>query len=345
MNTDWKQYLQNSGANIVDGVANDFGEPELELKSAPSEGGVVDLSSCGLISVSGAHAQSFLQGQLSNDLADITPGRSQLAAWCTPKGRVQVLFRVFAKTEGYGLILPREQVTESLRRLQMYRLRAKIDLVDETASSGLIGLLGGGFELMLRDRFGTLPTADNNVVSDGSSTLIRLPGALQRYWIVLPAAIREQWWTALTHLGRPLGEPAFLLTEILAAQPRVFGDNIGEFVPQMLNLERIGAISFTKGCYVGQEIVARTQHLGRIKRRMYLCRLEHGPPRAGTELWCAEAPQTKGRLVMAAPHPDGGALALAVLPVDTAQSQQWRVSADNGETVRLLPLPYALSDD
>ncbi len=345
MNTDWKQHLLDLGANVIDDVVQNFGEPERELSAALDQGGVADLSSFGLITVTGKDALPFLQGQLTNDVGKIAPDRSEPAAWCSAKGRIQVLLRVFAHANGYGLILPREQLPETLTRLSMYRLRAKVEIRDESQSLGVIGLLGAGFESLLKDRFSELPSAGNAAIDNGAATLITLPGPKRRYLLILPAAARAQWWSALSDLGLAIGEPAFLLAEVLAAQPRVLAGNIDEFIPQMLNLERIGAVSFTKGCYTGQEIVARTQYLGRIKRRMYLCRIDQPPPLAGVELECVHAPQTKGRIVMAAPHPDGGCVALAVLPVDQAQSADWHTVGGGLGRMELLPLPYALSDD
>jgi folate-binding protein YgfZ len=217
-----------------------------EALAALSGNAIFDLRHFALISVHGDDAEDFLQGQLTNDVGEVTATRAQLSAWCSPKGRVLTCFLVFRHDGRLLLQLPDTLLEQTLKRLRMYVLRAKAILESADDSLARFGLVGEDAASCLRDLLGDLPEHADDVRRFEHVTIIRLRGGRPRYEIV-----------------------GAQLLDIEAGIANIGPDTSDSFVPQMINLDRIGGVSFTKGCYVGQEIVARTQHLGRIKRRMY----------------------------------------------------------------------------
>lgn len=244
------------------------------------------------IAVAGRDARAFLQGQLTADLDEMVPGHGQLAAWLDAKGRAIALLRVVPCPDDFLLMLPASQAETVMRRLRLYVLRAAVAV----APAGPVTLLTGEAGRARLESMGLLPDD-------------------------------TPWATALAPAGvalRPPGEPHWMLaggaangvghaedwelTEVRAGLPEVYSQTAAAFIPQMLNLERLGAVSFTKGCYPGQEIVARAHHLGQVKRRMRLFRAPGDPPPPGTSL--ASGP---GGSVVRSARADEGCLLLAVV--------------------------------
>jgi folate-binding protein YgfZ len=267
----------------------------------------IALPSLGSLVVRGDDARSFLQNQLSSDVARVTAASGQLSGWHDAKGRVLAFLRVLPLTEGFLLVMHAGLVATVEKRLRMFILRARVTIEAGPAVYGvsaetLATLLAPGISLPEADdpeagaaaSAGALPA----IVTDRFSAL-RLPGAAG--WLVageLPAA-------HATDDAR--GVAAWERAELEAGLPEVYPETSGEFVAQMLNLDRIGAVSFTKGCYPGQEIVARAHHLGRVKRRAQVFRLPGRPPAPGATL---EDPAGK---VVRAVALDGEALAMVVV--------------------------------
>lgn len=241
------------------------------------------------LAVTGADARSFLQGQLSSDLAEVTATRGQISAWHDPKGRVLAVLRVMPWPEGFLLVMPAALREAVEKRMRMYVLRAKVQLQDGPPIHALAAEAApdwlAGRHLALADA--PLSAA----VADGIGVL-RVPG--RAGWLVA-GELSE---------GDETGDPgpiaAWELAELEAGLPEVYPETSGQFVAQMLNLDRIGAVSFTKGCYPGQEIVARAHHLGRVKRRARLFRTAGLPPAPGESL--AESAGTVVRAAVAAGH-------------------------------------------
>ncbi len=348
MNADWSAFLQQAGAVLTADRVSHFGRPESELRAALDGDLRCDLSHLGLIAAAGSDNESFLQGQLTCDVRQATPERSLVGAYCSPKGRALASFRLFRRGEDLYLELPRELLESTLERLRKYLLRTKATLADASDTRVGIGVAGPNAVARLTEILGGVPAAVNEVVQTAASesagiTLIRLPGPTPRF--ELHGAMREiqPVWEALGPAFAPVGVEPWRLLDILAGIPTIYPETVEAFVPQMLNLQLLEGISFQKGCYTGQEVVARTHYLGKLKRRMYLARVDGpSPPRPGVPLFSpqADASQSAGRLVDATRHPDGGYAVLAAALIECAEHGVLQLGDANGPALRLERLPY-----
>ena len=342
MKTDWKAFLIDAGAEFEgEGVAH-FGNPEREKRVSVSGLVFADLGYYGVIAVHGEDAGSFLHAQLSNDIGRLDAGHSQLNAYCTPKGRMLGLMRVFRQGDSYYLRLPADTLEAVIQRLRMFVMRADVTLEDASENFLRIGVSGEDALGELLAMAGQVPE-DDGVTRSGDLTILRVPGIQPRFEVYAGSLRSAQaLWDGLNVHGAPVGEPVWRLLEILAGIPGIFASTAECFVPQMANLQLVGGVNFKKGCYPGQEIVARMQYLGTLKRRMYLGRLETGqPPLPGDPLYSAnDSEQPAGRIVDAQPHPDGDIAALAVLQIASADAQDVFLGASDGPAFILQDLPY-----
>lgn len=348
MKTDWKTFLADSGAEFDEDRVTHFGNPAHEREVALSGLVFADLSYQGVIAVHGADAGSFLQAQLSNDVSQLDDGsHSQLDAYCTPKGRMLGLMRVFKLGDSYYLRLPLDTLEAVLQRLRMYVLRAAVTLEDATGNFLRIGVSGAAAAEQLEAAVGALPDGVDRVVHRGDLTLLQVAGVQPRYEVYASSLVAARaLWDALNVRGAPVGEPAWRLLEILAGLPAVFSATAELFVPQMANLQRVNGVSFKKGCYPGQEIVARMQYLGTLKRRMYPGRIDSDARVIpGDALFsAADSEQPVGRIVDAQPHPDGGQAALAVLQIKSVEATDVYLGASDGPSFVLQALPYSFGE-
>ncbi len=306
-----------------------------------------ELSHHGLIAVRGPDADSFLQGQLTCDVREATLEHSLLGAYCSPKGRALACFRLFRRGDAVYLELPRNLVQPTLVRLNKYVLRAKVTLEDASDRLLRFGVAGSHAAALMTKQIGAIPEAVNGIghtaEDESALTVIRLPGPMPRFEAHGPAPEMQALWQALDHPLRLTDIAAWRLLDIVAGIPAVYPETVEAFVPQMLNLDWLGGISFQKGCYTGQEIVARTHYLGKIKRRMYLVRVERlTAPQPGDPVFSpqADASQSAGQLVDACRHPDGGYAVLTVALIDCAEHGTLHLGKVNGPVLRLEPLPY-----
>lgn len=252
--------------------------------------------------VRGDDARSFLQNQLSSDLAVVSDTRGQLSAWHDPKGRVLAFLRVLPHPDGFLLVMHAGLLAAVEQRMRMFVLRARVSIeagpgVYGIAAETLATLLAPGASLPGPDE--PAPAGALPAVVTGHFSALRLPG--DAGWLVAGALPPDQ--VAQDAAAAAAWERA----ELEAGLPEVYPETSGEFVAQMLNLDRIGAVSFTKGCYPGQEIVARAHHLGRVKRRAQVVDLPGPPPAPGTKL-----EQPEGTVVRSSAA-NGASLALVVV--------------------------------
>ncbi len=310
----------------------------------------VDLSHLGLIAVEGADAASFLQGQLSNDLNAVTEARSQLSAWCNAKGRVLALMRVSLRSTTYYLQLPRDHLESTLKRLRMYVLRSQVTLTDASDTLLQTGIAGADAPALLAHLLDiSLPTEVNGVAStqlaNAVVSVLALPGAQPRFAVIADAAsaqgLRRQYANAATAASAD----TWSLLDIRAGLPAIHSATQDMFIPQMINLDLVGGLSFTKGCYPGQEIIARTHHLGAVKRRMYYaCAPSSAPPAPGTALYSVASGNNTGHVIAAVIGPEGDTELLAVLPTADTVNQRIRLYDADGPLLHFLQLPYSLPE-
>lgn len=287
------------------------------------------LSRYGMLSASGEDARAFLHAQLTNDILRLPADRAALAGWCSAKGRLLASFLVVPRDAGFLLQLARDLAPSVAKRLAMFVLRAKVKIADESDGIGQLGLWGDESEVRLASMGLELPKAPFAVAALGGLTAVRF--AVDRFLLVGGAAALER---AERELGLPLtGEDAWALQEIRAGRPFISAATQDHFVPQMVNLEQLGGVDFQKGCYPGQEIVARTQYRGQLKRRMVRARAPAGTDlRPGQDLFADDLPgQPSGTVVDAA----RGEL-LAVLPLAFSGASVFRVSP-GGPAIDIAP--------
>ena len=347
MKTDWKTFLTDAGAEFQADKILHFGNPVQEREVALSGLVFTDLDYLGVIAVHGAEAGNFLQAQLSNDIRNCSENSSQLSAFCTPKGRILGLMRIFRHGDTYYLRLPADSLEAVLQRLRMFVLRADVTLEDVSNNFCCIGVNGADATEEVRTAAGNAPAQSNQVLHTGTLSIIRVPGLAPRFEVYansLEAA--RDFWDSLNVRGAPVASQAWRLLEIQAGIPTIFAKTSELFVPQMVNLQLVDGVNFKKGCYPGQEIVARMQYLGTLKRRMYLGHIDQDAAVSpGDGLYQAEGDeQVIGRIVDAQPHPDGGQLALAVLQINSANSGDVRLGDANGALFLQQPLPYSFED-
>ena len=243
------------------------------------------LTRYGLLSVTGPDARAFLHAQLTNDIEHLAADRWALAGWCSAKGRLLASFIVVPSPQGFLLQLARDLAAPVAKRLAMFVLRAKVKISDETASWTQHGLWDADI-------------SGPDVAWNGEVVTVRVEP--RRYLQLAPA-------NALTQSPNA-DEVQWTLQEIRAGRPLITQATQDQFVPQMVNFEVIGGVDFRKGCYPGQEIVARAQYRGQVKRR-----LVHARAPAGVSL--APGQEFNGGTVVDVAPTDGGAELLAVVPV------------------------------
>lgn len=339
----WKDFLTNAGAEIRDDEVISFGNPDLELRVVTTGNVIADLSHIGLLGVRGEDAQTFLQGQFTNDARAVSEQHSQLTAYCSPKGRMLANGRLFQRSDAFYLGLPCQILGPVLNRLRMYIMRSKVVLEDATDTLVHIGLSGPSAETELQNILGAAPTHINDVIHRQDLTVIRIPGPHPRFELYGDADAMKKLWTALDVQAAPVGLAPWGLLDILAGIPTVYPETADAFVPQMANMQLLDGISFQKGCYAGQEIVARTQFLGKLKRRMYRVHIDADTAlKPGDELYApdTEPAQSAGRIVDAKPHPDGGFEALAVVQIASAETGEVRLGGPEGPLLHFSTLPY-----
>lgn len=293
--------------------------------------GRTPLEHLGLIRAQGEDAARFLHGQLTQDFALLGLSEARLAAFCSAKGRMQASFVGFKRDhDDILLVCSRDLLAATLKRLSMFVLRAKVRLSDATADFQLCGLVGAAVPA-------ELPPAVWTQMRQGDVSTIRLHAAdgSARALLVAPAGAELP--------GQPPLDPAvWSWLEVRSGIATVSQPVFEAFVPQMLNYESVGGVNFKKGCYPGQEVVARSQFRGTLKRRGAVLHGE-GPLAAGDDVFHDSDPdQPCGLIAQAAPNPQGGFDAIASLQVSAMSAGQLTAG---GRPLQLLPLPYPLLDD
>jgi folate-binding protein YgfZ len=286
----------------------------------------------GILRFTGQDAVGFLQGQLSNDTRRLADGRSLFCAYSSPQGRVLALIYLLPNSGGVLAILPREILAPTLESLRKFVLRAKVQIAD--AGDSLL-LAGYHSEAALESAGLPAPPAPGGYIERDGIGIARV-GSENRFWVV---GARGQGALSNAASSARSIEEAWRLADIHAGLPQVYAATREAFVAQMLNLDLLDGISFSKGCYTGQEIIARTQHLGRIKRRLFRLQLPPGAWGIGQALRLADGRQGRLTEVIEA---NGLIEALAVLNVAPDAESTDTGPAGLAVDAKELPLPYKL---
>jgi folate-binding protein YgfZ len=312
--TIWQQTLSASGARFNPSNGAEilhFGHPEQERRQAVAGTVVAPLPQFACLEASGADARSFLHNQLTHDIKSLPEDEARLAAWCTAKGRMLANFILYPQgDDAFRLILAAELLPGIIKRLQMYVLRSQVKLADHSADTGGLGLSGPEAATALADMGLPAPDASLHIATQDHTVIIRLPD--DRFMLFAPQERLPDFWRRLSARMRPVGQLVWQWLDIRAAFPWITGATTEAFVPQMMDFDKLGGVSFKKGCYPGQEIVARAQYLGEIKRHLY--RLQSAVAlQPGETLHTFTHPdKAAGQVIVCAPEPEGQYAALAV---------------------------------
>lgn len=341
MNPGLETTLRSLGAHLADGLVRDFGDAEAERLAVRNGSYAADLSQFGVLSFAGTDATEFLQGQLSCDVKALGQTKSTLGSYCTPKGRMIASFLLWPHADGYRMLLHTSILAGVLKRLKMFVLRSKVVVTDESLQLSVIGMGGGAAESALRALFPALPEPlGSEIINIDAATVIPLTGG--RWLIVSPAEVGAAKWAGLPAVLRPVGAAAWDWSDIRNGVPFIRAQTQEQFVPQMTNLELIGGVSFKKGCYPGQEIVARTQHIGQVKRRLYLAHVDT-TAEPGDALYGEDVDgQANGMVASSAAAPGGGTDVLAVIQRTSAEASRVHLRSADGPLLNFQPLPYAI---
>jgi len=315
-----------------------FTFPEATPFSEPELSGMAELTHLGVIRATGEDAASFLQGQLTQDVLSLGLAEARLAAFCNAKGRMQASFIVFKRSEHEILLVcSRDILPATLKRLSMFVMRAKARLTDASDEFRLLGLVGGATESIAGSAGSAWAKTDI-----GTANLVFLPAGADQTRALWCAPL-DQHLPDCPSIDLKRWHWLTLQSGIAMISQAIFE----AFVPQMLNYESVGGVNFRKGCYPGQEIVARSQFRGTLKRRAYLGHTD-GEPAVGQEVFSAiDAEQACGLVASCAANPAGGFDAIVSMQTLAAAEGAGTLTMGSatGPVLHLLPLPYKLLED
>lgn len=298
--------------------------------------GVALIGHLGVIKIEGEDAAKFIHGQLTQDFSLLDLNTARLAAFCSAKGRMQASFIGFKRSATEILLVcSKDILPATLKRLSMFVMRAKAKLSDVSAEYELFGLIGDATKLVANTPYSTWAKVD----IDGVTVVNLYPadGVPRQLWLAPVGTPAPQ--------GATVSPDLWLWTEVRSGVATLSAPVFEAFVPQMLNFESVGGVNFKKGCYPGQEIVARSQFRGTLKRRAFLVHAD-ATMSAGDEVFAVDdGTQPAATVVQAAPAPQGGFDAIVSAQLSAVERGTLHLGSNEGPTVQILPLPYALLDD
>ncbi len=342
MTNKWINYLTETGLNFNDNreIINDSdtGLPDATLY-------ISDLSWLGLIEVKGDDRLTYLQGQLTSDINAVSSSLSQPSALCTPKGRMRALFHIIQNNDGLLLQVPYGLLQDNLKRLKMFILMSKVELNDASDDYVRIGIAGKTSAQVLQNAGFTIPEQTNMVTHHNDMILVRLAGNEPRFECLGSFEAIQTLWSSFKDQAQLLDARQWRLLDIKAGIPNVFPQTAETFIPQMLNLQFLNGVNFKKGCYTGQEVVARMQYLGKLKRRMYLANCQADTiPEPGASLYSASSSsgQGAGNIVDAQFSGPGEITLLAVMTNDAVEKQDIFLDEAMQQPLKIKDLPYSV---
>ena len=302
-----------------------------------------DLSQQGVILFSGEEAQVFLHNQLTCDVAALERSRTTYGSYCTSKGRVLATFLLWRSGEDFFMQLPSPLREPIQKQLSKFILRAKVKAADASSEWTVLGVAGAEAGRLVQRAAGSAPQGVHEVAQTRDAMVIRLPG--DRSEIVARRDAARGILDTLMSDAKKADPDYWSWLDIHAGVPVILPATQEAFVPQMLNLDLIGGVSLTKGCFPGQEIVARMHYRGTLKQRMYLANVAAADlPRPGERLYSPSfGEQACGTIVNAAHSSEGGCDVLAVIQIAVAEKGDVHWKSLDGPALKLLPLPYEVT--
>ena len=336
--TSWLSFLASRGAHTgAAGVAH-FGDPRAELAAARDGTIVADISHNALVAISGDDARAFLHGQFTNDVEALERGAAQWNGWCSAKGRLLATFLLVRHGGEYLVLLPAGIAPAFTKRLSMFVLRSRVKIADAGERFVRIGFAGERAAAAVARHWGRTPGPMTSVESE-----LGLVVALdERRFVVLATPERApDVWNLLAGDATPAGAEAWDWLGMQAGIPTIVAATQDAFVPQMANFDLVGGVSFRKGCYPGQEIVARMQYRGILKRRMAMGHVDAPrPPMPGDSVYSASfGEQAAGTVVQATRSPEGGYDLQVVAQVESLAARDLALGAPGGPPIEVRDFP------
>ncbi len=321
MNPDWKNFLLSEHAIFEDDTDIVFPPAEHE-----SNKHIYPIAHLGILTVAGSDAAKFLQGQITCNVNDLSDIKSSLGAMCNPKGRAITTFLLVKNADAFLMILPKELLAPVKKRLQMYVLRSNVVLTDSSDELCLIGLSDDAAQ---PDYQFTTSRQEENIV-------VNFQG---RYLVIAEPDNARAFWSKQVNQGfQPEDSAQWRYLDILSGIPWLDTETSEEFIPQMLNLDKLGGVSFNKGCYTGQEVVARTHYLGKAKREMFLAECDALTPPEPNSIITGDDTSTDESLgkVLYAQNRGGICKMLIILKVSDTDAYNLKLKDYNQDKITLL---------
>ena len=338
MNNDWTSLLENNGATF-----SENGDTEFHNNSEASCQ-KINLSHLGVIRITGEDRETFLQGQLTNDTRNIAEDKSQLSSYCTPKGRMLANFRILQHDSAWFMLIPAERLDAILKRLTMFVLRSKVSIENVSNDFIVTGLVGN----CIADQLDSdLPADTDDVTNHDGLAFVRVEKNLPRFIVIGEVDAMKNIWNKLDK-AIPVNTSQWRLHDIQAGIPTVYEETVEAFIPQMTNMHLLNGVSFTKGCYTGQEVVARMQYLGKLKRRMYPVNFETSLiPKPGDDIYSdsSQSGQGAGKLVDVVSTGENRYEGLAVLEINNIGDGKLQLTDSNGPVIHVTAPPYEFESE
>lgn len=306
---------------------------------------LMTLDDWALATITGADSEKYLQGQVTADVSTLAANQHLLAAHCDSKGKMWSNMRLFHDKEGFAWLLRRSVRETQLRELKKYAVFSKVTIAADDERV-LLGVAGFQARAALANIFSTLPESENQVVQEGETTLLWFAHPAERFLLVTDAATAEMVTEKLRGEAQFNNSQQWLALNIEAGLPVIDEANVAQFIPQATNLQALGGISFKKGCYTGQEMVARAKFRGANKRALwYLAGTASRVPEAGEDLErkMGDNWRRTGTVLAAAQLDDGRVMVQVVMNNDMEPDSVFRVRED-ANTLSIEPLPYSLEE-
>lgn len=351
INNDWKSFLSAQHANLDnEGAITSFQFPELERTILTHGPALTSLAHDALLEVRGEEALSFLNGQLTNDIKTVTEEKACYSAYCDPKGQVLALMLVFKMADAYYLSFDGSLKDPIQKRLQMFIMRSKVTLTDVSQHWIKIGYAGQFADLEIQRRLDVkvktlLTTTQAKDENFADLTLVKVPGPYHSYEIFAPVTTAQKAWEALKRNGEATNAQDWRLLKILAGFPTVNALTSGQFIAQFINLDKLEQINFKKGCFPGQEIIARLHYRSQPSKRMFRLKLTQAVDlEPGSELSLLDNNDKKHKFEVVSATADifAGTQVLAVATVKSLEAAVGQLQSPETGLVTIEPHPYPL---
>jgi len=353
MNADWKTFLTDAGAQLNDqDEITTFGQPDIErfmIKNGPV---ITSLSHQAIIKVSGKDTFDFLQGQLSNDLSEVTNHQAQLTSYCEPQGKVLAIIMIFKQADDFYLNFDVSLTETILKRLSMFKMRSNVTLENLSDEWIQIGYAGEFADLdvqrLLSTKIKNIYEVQPLQSEDLSDILaVKIPGPYHCYQFFGTIEQSKLLWKQLKNNGEYTNNQDWKLIQIVSGQPQVNQATSNEFIAQFLNLDKLNAINFKKGCFPGQETIAKMHYRGKVTKRMLRIRFEKVvalQPGEPFKLTDEAGRNYKFTTILSAEDIMKGSICLAVTTLKPLEAAQGQLKTESGVEAHLEPLPYPITD-